>query len=360
MRVLHVIQSLEFGGAEKVVVDLANATLSLGDVGICCVNRRGALAIQVDPRIPVMCLDMGEGNDWRLPSRLASIMRQGHYDIVHSHSWNVYLETALATLLAGSPRLVHTIHGNYMRYAPGLTSRLKVGLRHALERLLVGRHHRIVSVSDSIRSYALRDVGLPPDRVTTIHNGIACKNEHGCGSDGRSFVAVGRLAEVKNHGLMIRAFGGVLTKYPDARLQIAGDGPEREKLEALVTQLGIGGSVRFLGFLQDVTGILSESDVFVMSSRYEGVSIAVLEAMCAGLPILATNVGGIPETVIDGVTGVLVPDDDIGAMTAGMLRLLESADDRKRFGTAGKEYLHREFSMEKVLERYSRFYLGLT
>ncbi|MBI4997780.1 MAG: glycosyltransferase [Rhodocyclales bacterium] len=361
MRVLHVIQSLEFGGAEKVVVDLGNEMLEHCEVAICCTQSLGALVEQVDARITVTCLGGNlHGNDYKVPLRLARVIRDGAYDVVHSHGWNVYLEAAMATVLAGYPRLVHTVHGNYMPYPPGLMSRLKVAIRHRFERVMASRHHRIVGVSHSIRDYVVRDVGLPNDRVVTVHNGIACRNLDRYKGVGKTFVTVGRLAAVKNHAMMIRAFQLVLQSHPDASLLIVGDGPERTSLEALVHELGVAGQVSFLGFRQDVGQVLALADVFLMTSRYEGISIAVLEAMCAGLPVLATNVGGIPETVVDGATGILVPSEDVPAMASGMLQLLNSREDRLRLGSAGREFLASEFSIATVVDRYLRLYRGLT
>jgi glycosyltransferase involved in cell wall biosynthesis len=359
MRVLHIIQSLEFGGAEKVVVDLGNAMLAHHEVGICCTQRLGALAQKVDPRVQLLCLNSNRpGNDWHLPIRLARVIRDGGYDVVHSHSWNVYLESALATILAGRPRLIHTIHGNYIQYPSGFGSRAKIALRHLLERVFAGRHHRIVSVSDAIREYALSDVGLPADRVLTIHNGVACHPTRESSRDGKVFVTVGRLAAVKNHVMMIRAFHVVARTHPEARLLIAGDGPERSNLEGLVSNLGISDRVSFLGFQQDVGQVLAAADVFLVSSRYEGVSIAILEAMCAGLPVVATNVGGVPETIIDGITGILVPNDDESLMANAMLRLIDSPDERVCLGNAGRELLLKEFSIDTVVSRYLNCYQG--
>lgn len=360
MRILHVIESLEFGGAEKVVVDLTQAMLDRAEVDVCCVKREGDLVARLDPRIRLHCLHARDGNDWRVPLRLAHMIRTGKYDVVHSHSWGVFLESALAALLARAPCLVHTIHGNYLEYPPGLASRIKMGLRHLAERLMAYRHDRIVTVSDSIQHYVRRDVGLPQSRLTTIHNGIPCSAPHRPRPPAPTvtFMTVGRLAGIKNHAMMLRAFATVARTQPAVRLCIVGDGPERARLEAMVREQGIAGSVDFAGFRNDVTALLAQTDVFLMSSHHEGISIAILEAMCAGLPVIATRVGGVPETVRHGVTGLLVADNDEQAMVQAMQGLVASEPERRRLGEGGKALMHREFSIETTADRYYQIYLG--
>ena len=360
MRILHVIESLDFGGAEKVVVDLARALLAHAEVDICCVKHEGKLALQLDPRIRVFCLHKGEGNDWRLPFRLARLIRGRGYDVVHSHSWGVYLESALAAILARVARLVHTVHGHYLSYPPGLKARFKKWLRHTLERLLAYRYDRIVTVSDSIQAYVRRDIGLSASRMTTIRNGVPCTAIRRTYSTPAvaTFITVGRLAEVKNHAMMLRAFAITVRAQPGARLRIIGDGPERQRLETQARELGIGERVEFLGFRSDVPRLLAEADVLLMSSRYEGVSIAILEAMCAGLPVIATRVGGVPETVQDGVTGLLVADNNSEAMAQAMQELMTSEPERRRLGEGGQAMLQHEFSIDIVADRYFQIYLG--
>jgi len=362
MRILHIIESLDFGGAEKVVVDLTRALLTYADVDICCVKNEGKLSLQLDPRIRVFCLHKGEGNDWHVPLRLARLIREHDYDVVHSHSWGVYLESALAAMLTHVPSLVHTVHGHYLSYPPGLVPRLKKWLRHTLERLLAYRYDRIVTVSDAIQLYVRRDIGLPVSRMLTIRNGVPCavSKRRDSSRAAVTFMAVGRLAEVKNHAMMLRAFAITARAHPSTRLRLVGDGPERENLEAQARELGVSRQVEFLGFRNDISQLLDEVDVLLMSSHYEGVSIAILEAMCAGLPVIATRVGGVPETVQDGATGLLVADNDAEAMAQAMQELIASEPERRRLGESGQALLQNQFSIDIVAERYYQLYLGRT
>ncbi|MBL8514284.1 MAG: glycosyltransferase [Betaproteobacteria bacterium] len=356
MRVMHLIESLEFGGAEKVVIDLANAMAARHTVVVCCVKKLGDLRNAVRADIPVLCLGKGEGNDWRVPFRLRDLMREHRIEVLHSHNWGVFLEGALAAWLSPGVVLVNTVHGPYMDYAPGWTSRFKQRARHLLERIASWRYRAVVLVSDAIAAYIARDIGIANARLTTIRNGIAALDVSRVErrEDGVRFITVGRLAEVKNQAMVIRAFHDAGCK--DAELWIAGDGPERANLEQLSSDLGLTGRVRFLGFCDDVTPHLAQCDIFVMSSHYEGISIAVLEAMRAGLPVLGTDVGGMRETVEPGHTGELVPAGGVDALAACMRRVAASSSERQRLGTAGRAKMLREFSMENMVGRYEELY----
>ncbi len=356
MRVLHVIESLEFGGAEKVVIDLANAMAHHHQVFICCVKTLGELRSAVNASIPVFCLQKGEGNDWRIPLKFREIIREYDIEVVHSHNWGVFLEAAISAILSPNVILVNTVHGPYMDYPPGLISQLKRRLRHVLEKAVSWRHRRVVLVSDAIAAYVVHEIGIVGSRITTVHNGIAGSDTlpQQRSAESLRFITVGRLAAIKNQALMIRAF--CEAGCADSELWIAGDGPERANLESLTQELGMSNRVRFLGFCHDVTPYLTQCDVFVMSSNYEGISIAVLEAMRAGLPVIGTAVGGMHETVENGVTGELVPAADISALAAAMRKLGRSRDDRIRLGAAGRAKMLAGFSIENMVRRYLEIY----
>lgn len=359
MRVLHVIESLDFGGAEKVTVSLANGMADSHDVTICCVKRVGVLGTKLDKRVRIFCLDKGEGNDYLLPLRLARLIRQHAFDVVHTHNWAVFLEGGLAGLLARTPVLLHTVHGPYADYPPTLGSRIKIALRHLIERWLARRFRRIVTVSDAIRVYIENDIRIPADRLVTVHNGIPAATGVYTPRPERqhvTFITVGRLAPIKNHAMMLRAFHEMSKTHPQVRLVIVGDGPERPALEAYVRQQRLEDNVTFPGFRDDIDTLLPEADVFLLTSHYEGISIALLEAMRAGLPAIGTTVGGIPETVIDGKTGLLVTPDGQEALVKAMAKLAASKSLRDEMGKQGYDYFMQEFSLATMLARYQQLY----
>jgi sugar transferase (PEP-CTERM/EpsH1 system associated) len=361
MRILHVIESLEFGGAEKIVISLANSMVGTHEIAICCLKKIGALGPDLDRHINVFCLDKGEGNDYLLPLRLARLVRKGAYDLVHTHNWGAFLEGGFAGVMARTPVLIHTVHGPYADYPETRGARVKISLRHFLERLVSRFFYRIAAVSDAIGQYIVRDIRIDPRKVVTVHNGIPADNGHPPAKARTGdvvFIAVGRLAEIKNHRLMLGAFRQVLVSGAPARLLIVGDGPERANIERYLEANRLEDKVRLLGFRSDVGDLLREADVFILTSRYEGISIAMLEAMGAGLPVIATRVGGVPETVRDGKTGLLVGPDDLPGLAQAMRQLAESEESRREMGRRGRDFLIEEFSLAAMTERYRALYAG--
>ena len=356
---MHIIESLDFGGAEKVTVSLANGMAESHEVSVCCLKRVGVLGAQLDKRVEVVCLDKGEGNDYRLPLRLARLIRKKAFDVVHTHNWGVFLEGGLAGILAGAPVLLHTVHGPYPDYPSTPGSRVKLALRHLIERRLARHFRRIVTVSDAIRRYIESDISIPASRMLTVHNGIL---ETGGGFVPRperssvTFMTVGRLASIKNHAMMLRAFQQLAKTQPQARLVIVGDGPERQAIESYIRQHRLEDKVTLPGFRDDIDTLLREADVFLLTSRYEGISIALLEAMRAGLPAIGTAVGGIPETILDGKTGLLVAPDDDTALVRAMTALAGSKTGRDEMGKQGYDYFMQEFSLATMLARYEQLY----
>lgn len=362
MRIVHVIESLEFGGAERVSLMLANGMSATDTVTILCVKQPGELAGSVDRRVRVISLGKGEGSDVLLPWRLARVIREERAEVLHGHNWGIFFECGLAGRIVGVPKRLHTIHGPYPDCAPGWKSRIKYAFRRLLERAVARTYHRLVPVSEAIRDYMVNEMRLKPEIIETIHNGIALDAHAGqapTGAGGLTFISVGRLAEVKNHELMLDAFAALAPRPARARLVLVGDGPRRAALDERARRLGIATDVAFLGFRNDIAALLAGADVYLVSSHYEGVSMAVLEAMRARLPVIATRVGGMPETVRDGATGLLVPPGDVAALTAAMARLASAPGLRRSMGNAGFELLAREFSFENMLARYRAVYRPL-
>jgi glycosyltransferase involved in cell wall biosynthesis len=360
MRILQIVDTLDFGGAEKVLVALANGLASDHEVSVCCISHSGALASELDTRVEVFAMGRGLGNDYGIPRRLADVMQRRGIEVVHTHNWGVFLEGGVAAALARIPVAVHTVHGPYQACAAGWLARLKRRMRHAAERRMAHRFRRIVAVSDSVAKYIPELIGIEASRVCTIHNGISegapRALKHSGESDSLTFVTVGRLDAIKNQAMMIRAFARVSRSLQRSRLVIVGDGPERSALERLVTDLDMADKVTFTGFRSDVDAALRDADVFLMSSRYEGISIAMLEAMRSGLPIVATAVGGVPEMVADERTGLLVPSEDEQAFTAAMCRVAGDARMRREMGESARTLQACEFSLPAMLSRYQSIY----
>ena len=360
MHILHVIDTLEFGGAEKVLVSMANAASARHQVSVCCIRRSGPLARELDPRIEVFTMGKGEGDEVLLPLRLAHRISDRRPDVVHTHNWAAFIEGGIAARRARVGVRVHTVHGPYSPPNPGWIPRAKRSARHAIERSVAGGFSHIVAVSDAIREYIPKTVGIRAHRLTTIHNGIADRPLPPRDPTGGAltFVTVGRLDAVKNQTMMLQAFARVAPGDHGARLVVVGDGPQRTELQTLADRLRLADRIEFTGFREDVTDILANADVFLLSSHYEGISIALLEAMRAGLPAVCTRVGGVAETIVDRCAGLLVADDDVAAFADAMTQLAGDAAMRLRFGSAARKHQRDEFSLERMVQRYEALYFG--
>ncbi len=359
--VLQVVETLEHGGAERVVVGLANSLAPASRSAICCVKRRGELVGELDPRVDCFLFDKGEGNDANVPFKLARLVRRDRFEVVHTHSWGVFLEGALAAWMTGA-RHVHTAHGPYLKHGSGLVQRAKARLRRSLERLAARRCHRLVGVSESIATDMREVMRLPTDRVTTVHNGI--DSSRGVSTlaapftnvSGPRLITVGRLDAIKQQELMLEALATLRDDFPGARLVIVGDGPERQRLERRASELRLESMVSFLGFRNDVAQLLADADVFLLSSRYEGISIALLEAMRAGLPVIATCVGGVPETVVDGESALLFEAGDTVGLASAIERLSTSPALAAKLVAGGRDRVRDHFSAEAMVGCYGRIY----
>lgn len=364
MKILHVIESLEVGGAEMVVVQLANQMAISHDVSVCCVKKVGPLQERLSDRISVCCLHKKEGNDFRIPLAIASHVKAESFDVVHSHNWGVFFDSVLGARFGGARSIVHTAHGNFLPYPNSMSGKIKKHIRRAMDKFASFFLDELVTVSSYIRGQIIGFLGLDPKKISTIYNGIAL-NDFGrnVNSDQRQnngeivFTAVGRLASVKNYPMLIRAFA-VAQEQTETKLKLwfVGDGPERKDLERLTTQLGIIDSVTFMGFKDNIKEILLDSDVFMLTSHYEGVSIALLEAMATGLPVIATSVGGNVEVVVDKQSGILIPDNDIKNCVAAMVKMANDEILRRDFGNNASERVGQIFNLDNTVHKYLAIY----
>jgi len=360
MRIVQVTESLEIGGAERVVVTLANELARRHDCSVICLKQQGALAADL-AGVPVSCIDKREGNDPGAVLRLARALRRARAEVVHSHDWGGYLDVMMAAWLARVPVAAHTVHGKYMAYPPGRLAAFKKSLRHFCERRAARRYGNVICVSDALRAHVAEEVGLPESATRTIVNGVAVRplaRERVAQPGAARLVSVGRLAAVKNIALLIRAFAPLAARWPQLSLSIVGDGPERGALEKLAVELGLTGAVHFLGFRSDIDELLAQSDVFVLTSLSEGIPMSILEAMKSGLPVVATRVGGVPATVADGETGVLVDSGDERALTRALATLIEHPRSAQAMGEAGHARAAAQFSVDAMVSAYESVYRG--
>jgi sugar transferase (PEP-CTERM/EpsH1 system associated) len=359
---MHLVYTLRPGGMEHGVVKVVNGvdpafvqssicSTTPADAGMCALVRSD---------VPVVELARRPGNDPRTVWAIYRVLRRYRPDVLHTHAWGTLLEGIVAARLARVPVVVHGEHGT-LQLGPRQVTAQRWGWGHV---------DRLLSVSSRLAERMSRDVGFPLERMHVIRNGVDLTRFGGAAApahrafaapaDGTVVVgAVGRLVDVKDHATFIDAVALLRRRGRQVLAVIAGDGPLRDALQDRIDRLGLQESVRLLGHRGDVESVFASLDVFVLSSKSEGMSNTILEAMASGLPVVATRVGGADEMVQDGETGLLVPPGDPEPLADALDRLVSSAPLRQSFGSAGRRRAHGEFSLRNMIEAYQSFYCGL-
>ena len=363
VRLLHVVDLLTVAGMEYGVIKLLNGLdPSRYDSIICCQSRQvEATRALLEPHVRVVEMHRRPGFDTGLVLHMASLFRRERVHIVHSHNWTTFLYAWLATALAGTPVFLHGEHGHE---DPGAPVR-----RLGVKRFLARRPARLTTVSAGLGEELRTLWRVPADRVVTIPNGVdlarfgrqgmreAARRELGIASDALVIATVGMVRPVKDHPTLLRAFALAHRSHDEARLLLVGKG-DWEPIRALGQELGIAEALVVAGERRDIPAILAATDVYVNCSTTEGMSNTILEAMASCRPVVATEVGGNPELVRDGVTGTLVPARDPDRLGGAIERLLRDPALRRRMGEAGRARVEREHSLERMVADYDALYRG--
>ena len=231
-------------------------------------------------------------------------------------------------------------------------------------RLLAGLPDRVFAVSEGVRQYCIQHDRIRPEHVQTIFNGIdlskwQCASRERKEQKPRIVAAVGNIRHVKGHDLLVQAARVVTARFPDVHFSIAGSVLEAEYMEGLqrmVSEYGISDRFQFCGAVSDIRAHLDDASVFVLPSRSEGFSNALVEAMAAGLPVVATDVGGNAEAVENGASGLIVPSEDVSALIEAITIILENPSRAQAMGEAGREIAAQKFSMEAMVSQTAAAY----
>jgi sugar transferase (PEP-CTERM/EpsH1 system associated) len=360
--VAQIVVNLDIGGLERVVIGLLRKLDRARFRSVLyCLRDGGALIDEAAAAGAKVCpLNKREGVDYRLFYRLARSLKRRRVDIVHCHNFGPLIYGSVSGRLARTAGVVYTAHGRY--------SSSRLGRAVFRRRWLVDR---IVTVSDDAREVAIASGGVRPDRVVTLINGIeverfagdpgdevrARRRELGLPQDAFVFGIVARLTAVKDHPNLFEAVARLRRQgYTGAHLCVVGDGELGDELKARAGELGLGDAISFLGARRDIPELLGVFDAFVLSSYSEGLSITLLEAMAAGLPVVATDVGGNPEVVLDDVTGYVVEARNPEALASAMQKIMQNPDEAAVMGERGRDRVQRKFSLDVMVGGYEQIY----
>lgn len=367
--VAHVVYSFHVGGLENGLVNLINhmprdryrhviIALTSGD--------RAFLGRIQQPGVELIELHKPPGHGWSLYFRLFRLFRRLGPAIVHTRNLAA-LEMVVPAWAAGVPVRIHGEHGWDTSDPVGAS------VRHRLVRRLYAHWvSHYVALSGHLASYLTKSVGIAPEKISRICNGVDIRR-FAPGADlsappglpfgrgGHWLVGtVGRLQAIKDQVSLVRGFAHWLERdeaaRERARLVIVGDGPLRPAVEQTVAEAGLDGKVWLAGERADIPQLMGALDCFVLPSRAEGISNTLLEAMACGLPVVATDVGGNAELVVDGETGILAPAEDPAALAGAMATYFSEPQRAMAHGVAGRERVEREFCLDVMVSRYIACY----
>ena len=364
MNISHFVENLNRGGLERAVIDLVRAQMSLGHrCQVICLFERGTLADELDELgVPVHACGKRRGFDVRALLHARKRLKVHATEILHTHNAAAHYHAVLAALGLPIRRTINTRHG--------MGALETASRREWLYRRSLVATQAVATVCEAARRELSRLGAVPDAKLIAVPNGI--RVEHFPVSDANTrarFVGslglpprtriigtVGRLVRAKHHVSLVSAFAGLHEQMPDSALVIVGGGELRGELEEQIRELSLQGKILLLGDRDDVRDLLCGFDVFAMSSLTEGYSIALLEACAAGVPIVATDVGGNSEIVREGLNGTLVPANSVGALSRALRELLGNVDICERMGRDGRAWAMEHGSFTAMARRYDALY----
>jgi glycosyltransferase involved in cell wall biosynthesis len=375
IKVLHIITRLTMGGAQEIALSIASGldkdifdvTFISGRQDFCAaMSDKWNMDVVV---IPGLVREINPIKDLMALVRLVLFIKKNRFDIVHTHTSKAGILGRIAAKMAGVPIIFHTPHGSIFHaiyYCPGLIyllSRLEAVVASFTDKIITCSlnetrdflAHKIATVDKYIAIYW----GIKQDRFLKSYNSYLKRKELEIPDDSILIGNIARLTPEKGHLFCLEVFRMVVDRFPKVKLLIVGDGILRQDIETRINELGLNGSVIMTGHRDDIPEILAALDISLHTSIWEGMPVAIIEAMLTGKAIVATNVGGIPELIKDGVTGILIPPDDREGLTEAIVRLLDNKILRETIGNASRKHAIKNFSPELMIKKTADLYSGL-
>jgi glycosyltransferase involved in cell wall biosynthesis len=319
--------------------------------------------------IPSLGREISPKNDWRTLQEVVRLMKRERPTIVHTHTAKAGFVGRIAARLSGVPIIVHTYHGNVFK---GYFSPKKTQMFIKIERLLATFTNRIIVLGEQQKQEILQlGIGVEKQyRIIPLGLDLSpflqaeqlrgeLRKELGIAPEVPLVGIVARLVPIKAIDLLLQAVPKVLQVVPNARFLIVGDGELRGELEALAKQLNIQNSVIFTGFRSDLPRVNADLDCKVLCSLNEGLPVAVIEALAAARPVVATDVGSVKDLVVPGESGVLVPAQDVEALAQGIIEVLSNPQQAAQWGLAGRARVYPQLDISRLVRDVEHLYLDL-
>ncbi|MBI5604001.1 MAG: glycosyltransferase [Deltaproteobacteria bacterium] len=364
IKILYVFAALPVGGAEQVLVtELQGLDKDLFSPMVCVISEKGPVGEQIEQMgIPVIPLHRMKNNrfDFGIIREIKEIILQKKISIVHTHLYDGGKYGRIAARMARVPGIVHTVHNIYIK------RRTK---HHLINRALACITDQIIAVSEAVKASVVRYDRINPEKIEVIHNGIDPSRldqplereewRSKLGIKPGEFVigVVARLEEQKGHQYLLEALSLRPDLLPSLKVLIIGDGKLRSVLEEESKRRGLSTQVLFLGTRKPIIPILLALDLFLLPSLWEGFSMAILEAMAAGVPVIATRVGGAGEVITSGRDGFLIPPADAPSLAAAIEDALRHREKYQAMAQLGRDKVRQSFSQENHMELLQGLYL---
>lgn len=357
INVLYIIWSLGLGGAERVVINLAKGLdKTRFNPTVCCLNEAGEFAAELEHLgIKVVALHKKSKADITVIRKLIAVIKEYNIQIVHTHLWGANFWGRIAAKVAGVPVIIATEHN---------VDIWKSNLNFALDRMLSHISDKIITVSRTVKEFYIKH-GIPAGKIEVIYNGIDtdarssmldARKEFGL-AEGESLLAIiGRIVEQKGHRYLFEALERLNGQHK-VKLLVVGDGPLLNNLKVTAQQNPqLREKVIFTGLRKDVRNLIEAVDILLMPSLREGLPMVALEAMAAGKPVIATNVGGTPELIKDGDNGILIEPRDSRQLAEAIKKLLVNTPLSESLGRRGQESVLNRFSIKDMVKNTGNLY----
>lgn len=352
--IVHFIYQFSTGGLENGLVNIINhlSPSEFRHIVVCLTTQNQFSNRLKGGNVEIVALDLKPGPLYRHYGKILKLLKTLKADIVHTRNLTSIEIQGLA-FLAGVPYRIHSEHGR------GLSDLKGDNIKHQFLRKIMSPFiHQYVSLSKEIKQYLIQKVSIKSEKIKQIYNGVNLEvfspsvQTH----DKIKVITVGRMEAVKDPLTTLEAIANLIPRFANIELTVVGGGSMIPAIEAAAQKRGIQNQVVCLGERDDISSLLTSSDIFVQSSLVEGISNTILEAMASGLPVVATDVGGNSELVEERVTGLLVPPQDVEQLKKALQYYCEDKARRREHGLNGRLRVERHFSLNKMIEQYDKLY----
>jgi len=373
LKILFVIDGLQFGGGERVFAQLINGlSIEKYELFLACKPNKVLYQAIRNKSVKTIPLDFSKQFNPHLIFKLTRLINKNNIDIVHGQGTRAEFYARVATRLTGKAKYVATIA---MPVEGFDVSPFKKRIYRFFDRLSEKYVDRFIVVSDVLKNKLVQDRGIPSEKVVRIYNGIEVneyspqnlnkyrdkiRKEFNLNNSDVLIGAIGRLVWQKGFEYLIQAIPQLQRRFPDVKVLIVGEGPLRKQLEALSRELGVQDQIILTGFRNDIKEILCTIDILLIPSLLEGFPMIILEAMAMARPIIATEIDGITEQILDNKTGFLIPPQDSNSISKTLINLILDDELCNKIGLNAREITQNEFSLSKMLTQTNEVYQSLS